>query len=202
MKIVLIGPPGSGKGTLAQGLEKKFGLKHLSMGQLIRQEARSNPNLARIINGGSLADDATTQKILKTRLAQPDCQNGFILDGYPRSLTQAKNLCEIAEIDYVFLLEVSIQEIKNRLLNRLSCPNCNAVYNRRSYNKTTCEKCGSLLEIRGDDNEASIENRIKIYNQNILPIIDLYKNKIVKIDVSGSPEEALMFVSKILERGE
>lgn len=202
MKIVLIGPPGSGKGTLAQGLEKKFGLKHLSMGQLIRQEARTNPNLAKIINGGGLADDATTQKILKNRLLQSDCQKGFILDGYPRSVAQAKNLAEIAEIDYVFLLEVSVQEIKNRLLSRLSCPNCNAVYNRNSYYKTTCESCGSVLEVRGDDNEDSIENRIKIYNQNILPITDVYRGKIVKVDVSGTPEKALMFVSKILERGE
>ena len=202
MKIVLIGPPGSGKGTLAQGLEKKFGLKHLSMGQLIRQEARSNPNLAKRINAGSLADDDTTQKILKNRLLQADCQKGFILDGYPRSPAQAENLREIAEIDYVFLLEVPTQQIKTRLLSRLSCPNCNAVYNRSSYNKTICEKCGSLLEIRGDDNEESIEQRIKIYNQNILPILEFYKDKIVKVDVSGTPEEALTFVSKTLERGE
>ena len=202
MKIVLIGPPGSGKGTLAQGLEKNFGLKHLSMGQLIRQEAKSNRNLAEVIDSGNLADDATTQTILKNRLSDEDCKNGFILDGYPRSLTQAVNLREITEIDYVFLLEVSVQTIKSRLLSRLSCPNCNAVYNKTNYSKTTCAKCGSLLEIRGDDNEESIEKRIEIYKNNIKPILDLYKDKVVEVDVSGTPEEALAFVSKILERGE
>ena len=202
MKIVLIGPPGSGKGTLAQGLEKKFGLKHLSMGQLIRQEARTNPILAHEIDSGNLADDETTQMILKHRLSKPDCQVGFILDGYPRSLSQAQNLAKLTQIDYVFLLEVSSETIKNRILSRLSCPNCNAVYNKSFYNQSTCERCGSLLEVRGDDNEQSIENRIKIYNQNILPIVDLYKDKIVRVDVNGAPEEALMFVSKVLERGE
>lgn len=202
MKIVLIGPPGSGKGTLAQGLEKKFGLKHLSMGQLIRQEARNNPILAHKIDSGNLADDETTQTILENRLAQSDCQAGFILDGYPRSLNQAKLLSQITQIDYVFLLEVDTQTIKKRILNRLSCPNCNAVYNKNTYDKNVCEICGSLLEVRGDDNEQSIENRIKIYNQNILPILELYKDKIVKIDVNGTPDDALMFVSKMLERGE
>ena len=202
MKIVLIGPPGSGKGTLAQGLEQRFGLKHLSMGQLIRQEARNNPSLAQKIDSGNLADDKTTQMILQNRLAQPDCQSGFILDGYPRSVAQAKILAQITKIDYVFLLEVNIETIKNRILSRLSCPNCNAVYNKNFYDKNTCEKCGSVLEVRGDDNEQSIENRIKIYNQNIVPILELYKDKIVKVDVNGMPEEALMFVSKVLERGE
>lgn len=202
MKIVLIGPPGSGKGTLAQGLEKKFGLKHLSMGQLIRQEAKHNSSIAQKINSGNLADDKTTQRILKNRLDMPDCQTGFILDGYPRSIIQAQTLSKITEVDYVFLLEAEVQTIKNRILSRLSCSNCNAVYNKNLYNKNTCEKCGSMLGIRGDDNEQSIENRIKVYNQNILPIVDLYKDKIVKVDVNGSPDEALEFVSKVLERGE
>ena len=202
MKIVLIGPPGSGKGTLAQGLEKKFGIKHLSMGQLIRQEARYNQILADKMHSGDLVDDKITQKILKNRLSMPDCQQGFILDGYPRSLNQAHTLGQITEIDYVFLLDANVETIKKRILNRLTCPNCNAVYNKNLYGKDTCNVCGSLLEVRSDDNEQSIENRIKVYNQNLLPIVELYKDKIINVDVNGSPEDALMFVSKVFERGE
>ena len=103
MKIVLIGAPGSGKGTLAAGLERRFGLKHLSFGQIVRGVAKTNPRVKALIDGGNMIDDALAKEILTGRINQPDCQNGFILDGFPRSLAQAKMLKEIMDIDFAII---------------------------------------------------------------------------------------------------
>lgn len=188
MKIVLIGAPGSGKGTLATRLEKRFGIKHLSFGQIVRQVAKTNLQVQQVIDGGNMIDDVLAKEILTHRITQPDCQKGFILDGFPRSLAQAKMLKEIMEIDFAIYLKISESEIYRRLGTRLSCPNCNAVYSTQNYNKTVCESCGAKLEVRADDTTETIKKRIEIFNVNIEDLLEFYKNQLLEVDANGTPD--------------
>ena len=198
MKIVLIGAPGSGKGTLAAGLERRFGLKHLSFGQIVRGVAKTNPRVKALIDGGNMIDDALAKEILTGRINQPDCQNGFILDGFPRSLAQAKMLKEIMEIDFAIYLKISESEIFRRLGSRLSCPNCNAVYSKQNYNKDVCQTCGAKLEVRADDTTETIKKRIEIFNANVKDLLKFYKNQLLEIDAEGTPEAVVQAASNLI----
>lgn len=201
MNIVLIGAPGSGKGTLGANLEKAFGYKHISVGKLMREEAKTNAKIKETINNGSLVDNKTIKQILQKRLKQTDCCKGYILDGYPRSLLQAKDLVEIADIDYVIFLKIKEEEIYNRLTNRLSCTKCNSVYDKRSENINICKNCGSNLEVRSDDNLQTIKKRLKVFNQNKKQLLEFFENQVLDVPADGTPEEVFEFVSKILKEG-
>ena len=201
MNIVLIGAPGSGKGTLGAKLEKAFGYKHISVGKLMREEAKTNAKIKETINNGALVDNKTIKQILQQRLKQADCYNGYILDGYPRSLLQAKDLVEIAEIDYVIFLKIKEEEIYNRLTNRLSCTKCNSVYDKRAENINICKNCGGNLEVRSDDNLQTIKKRLKVFNQNKKQLLEFFENQVLDVPADGTPEEVFEFVSKILKEG-
>lgn len=201
MKIVLIGAPGSGKGTLGVGLEKMFGFKHISVGKLMRDEAKTNIKIKQTIEKGCLVNNKTIKKILAKRLNEEDCQRGFILDGYPRSLAQAKDLTTLTNIDYVFYLQINQQEIFRRLRNRLSCINCNMVYDKSTENIITCKVCGGQLQMRADDNFQTIQNRIKVFNTKTKPLLEVFKTKVVNVPAMGLPQEVLNFVAKKIKEG-
>lgn len=200
MNIVLLGAPGSGKGSIAELIEHDFPFKHLSAGQLLREKAKTNKALAEFLKTGNLMPDREIKKHMQTRLKKSDMKNGVLIDGYPRTLQQAKDLDTFCKVDLVLLLEVSEEEVYKRLQNRLGCPVCQHVYNKLLYNSDTCSNCGAKLEVRSDDNFETIKNRLQIYNKEIQPILDYYKGKILVVKAEPTPEKTYLPVKKFLQK--
>lgn len=194
MNIILMGPQGSGKGTLARKITAEFGLPQISTGDLLREEMKKKSQLGEIakgyVNKGALVPLDILLKILKNRISQKDCKNGYILDGFPRSREQAEALREIADIDAVLVLEIPSDVIIKRIMSRRICSSCGEIYNTSRYSATTCEKCGAPLFQRDDDkSEAAIKNRLEIYDRETAPLVDFYSDRAYKLDGSGSPDE-------------
>lgn len=194
MNIILMGPQGSGKGTLARKITAEFGLPQISTGDLLREEMKNKTELGQLIQGyvnkGALVPLDILLKILKNRISRKDCKNGYILDGFPRSREQAEALREIADIDAVFVLEIPSDVIIKRIMSRRICSSCGEIYNTSRYSATTCEKCGAPLFQRDDDkSEAAIKNRLEIYDRETAPLVDFYSDRAYKLDGSGSPDE-------------
>lgn len=194
MNIILMGPQGSGKGTLAKKITNEFGLPQISTGDLLRDQMKRGTELGKLaksyVNKGSLVPLDIILKILQDRISQEDCKNGYILDGFPRSREQAEALKEIVEIDAVFVLEIPSDVIIKRILTRRICSSCGEIYNTASYSAQTCKKCGAPLFQRDDDkSETAIRNRLEIYNRETAPLEDFYSDRVYKLDGSGSPDE-------------
>ena len=205
-EFIFIGPPGSGKGTQTKMLSKEYKLPHIDTGSLLREAVASGSEEGKLANSfmekGQLVPIELVSKIIKNRLLKEDCANGFILDGYPRSLEQAYALDEIlSEIDknsdvkpQVFYFEVSQDMLVERLVNRRSCPKCGAIYNLKTMklaDETKCEKCGAELTRRDDDTEEVAVKRFKTYFEQTAPLIELYKGRgiLTTLDASLSIEE-------------
>lgn len=200
MNIVLLGAPGSGKGSIAELIERDFPLKHISAGQLLRDMAKTDKALADFLKTGNLLSDKEITKYMQERFGKPDLKNGVIIDGYPRTLGQAKDLDSFCKVDLVLLLEVDEEEVYKRLQNRLGCPVCQHVYNKLLYKANTCSNCGARLEVRSDDNFETIKNRLQIYNKEIQPILDYYKGKILVVKAKPTPEKTYSPVKKFLQK--
>lgn len=191
MNFVLIGAPLSGKGTLSKLLSEHFQIPHISMGDLLRNVAKGENDIslyiAKSMQEGKLIDDDLVKIILEDRLTKEDCINGFILDGYPRNLTQSTLLDDIIEIDKVIYSTVSEVTVIKRMATRYICPNCGENYNTQSYNKNYCEKCKAGLEKRADDNEQALLKRLKEFNEVTIPVLNKYlkENKLVTIANEG-----------------
>lgn len=190
MRIVLLGSPGSGKGTQAQRLTSIYNIPHISTGDLLRAAVRNETELGlkakEAMETGSLVSDEIMLDMIRERLQENDAQNGFILDGYPRNISQANSLDKLlAEIDQSIqaglLIDVEFDILMKRLTGRLSCKSCNTVYNRYfSPPKVTgiCDQCGGTeLYHRADDNEETIGKRLTIYQENTTAVVDFYSNK-------------------------
>lgn len=205
-EFIFIGPPGSGKGTQTKMLSKEYNLPHIDTGSLLREAVSSGSEEGKLANSfmekGQLVPIELVSRIIKNRLLKEDCANGFILDGYPRSLEQAYALDEIlSEIDknsdvkpQVFYFEVSQDMLVERLVNRRSCPKCGAIYNLKTMklaDETKCEKCGAELTRRDDDTEEVAVKRFKTYFEQTAPLIELYKGRglLTTLDASLSIEE-------------
>jgi adenylate kinase len=194
LKIVIFGPPGSGKGTYATLLKNRLGIPHISTGDLVREEIRNKTPLGNEIekysNAGRLVPDDVITKILKKRLAS-DLSKGFILEGYPRSIDQAKQLEALAEIDVVINLDVPDRVIVERLSARVQCKNCGTIYNERTLKPSVagkCDKCGGELFKRADDQPAVILERLKVYKGTSAPVVDYYrKRKLLKEITNDDP---------------
>ncbi len=191
-EFIFVGPPGSGKGTQTKMLSKEFNLPHIDTGSLLREEVASGSEEGRLaasfMDNGNLVPIDLVSKIIKNRLSKKDCENGFILDGYPRSSEQALALDEILkEIDkeekitpQVFYFEVNQDKLVERLVNRRSCSKCGAIYNLKTMklkDETKCEKCGGDLKRRDDDTEEVAVKRFTTYFKETAPIIDMYKKR-------------------------
>lgn len=198
MHLILLGAPGSGKGTYAVGLKEHYGIPHISTGQIFRNEIASHTELGilaqSLIDKGEFVPDDVTIEIVKKRLKQDDCKNGFILDGFPRTLNQAEALTAFLptigkKIDAVVDLEISEDVVVERIVNRLSCPNCKKGYNKLYVppkKEGICDDCNTPLIQREDDNEETIRSRLTIYHDRTQPLIDYYDNLGLIISINSN----------------
>lgn len=204
MKLLLLGAPGAGKGTIANFLVKKFSLPHIAIGDILREEAKKNKRIRDTINQGRLIPDEVAGEIMEKRLKKADCNKGFILDGFPRSISQAKFLEKInVDIDKVIDLKVSEDMAIGRLSGRRICEKCLEIYNIQKMQpkiKGICDKCGSKLIHRADDKPEAIRRRCRDCVRLTVPLINYYKKKGVlrEIDANQQLEDVFKSASEVL----
>ena len=194
MKLILLGAAGSGKGTLAKKITRDFGIPQLSMGDMLRDIASSGSELGKKIgeyqNKGILVPSDVVFEVLKERLSKKDCENGYILDGFPRTIDQAHLLAKVTEVDAVISVELAFDEIERRLAARRTCPKCGDIDNANYEGFTgLCRKCQTPLFQRDDDKPEAIRTRLEVYKQNITPLINFYGDRLFKVSSAGSPDE-------------
>lgn len=203
MNIILLGAPFSGKGTLSKQIVKDFPLIQISTGDLFRENIKNGTKLGKLaksyMDKGELVPDSITVDLLKERIKQDDCQKGFILDGFPRTLAQAKALEDVAKIDLVLQLDVPFDVIKRRVVGRRTCSKCGEIYNTETYKRSTCKLCGSPLFQRDDDNLETVSNRLEVYAKQTTPLIDFYADKLFVVDGTKSPEKVYNKVKTFLK---
>lgn len=197
MNIILFGAPGAGKGTQAAELVKKYNLTHISTGEMFRDAIAKQTEMGKLANSliskGNLVPDEVTIGLVKERLAQEDCKNGFILDGFPRTLPQAECLDIICQelnikIDYVIDIEVSEEDVIERLSARRVCKSCGTSFHlilNKPKQEGICDICGGELYTRKDDNKESVIVRIKTYQEQTSQLIDYYKKKGILLEING-----------------
>ncbi|MFB0527951.1 MAG: adenylate kinase [bacterium] len=213
MKLVLLGPPGSGKGTQAKRIAEKYGLPHVSSGDILRAGLREEGYLDRetreIVRSGRLVPDRIAVEIVKKRLGEEDCGKGFILDGFPRTLPQAESLNGFLQesdipIDRVLYLELSEGEAVKRLSGRRICPHCGATFHLLFHPPRSpgiCDRCGTQLSQREDDSEVTVRERMKTYQKETHPLIEYYQTRgvLAKINANRSIEEVFKDLCKVLD---
>ena len=189
MNIVMMGAQGTGKGTVAGMLKEKLNIPHISTGEIFRKNIKEGTELGKIAtkyaDEGKLVPDEVTNNMVKNRLEESDCENGFILDGYPRNLAQAEELDKILEkqgkkVDLVVYLKTPTEEIVERVMARRECPKCKRVYNmvlNKPKNGEICDDCGIDLIKRVDDTEEKLKTRLDIFYTETEPVIDYYNKK-------------------------
>ena len=205
MKLILMGPVGSGKGTQAGLISTRFGLPHISTGEIFRTNIKNNTELGKIaksyIDNGELVPEELTNKLVADRLSQEDCKAGFILDGYPRNLNQAKFLETITDVDLALMIDLSEEKIIARLSSRRMCSKCAQPTALEWMVDGKCEKCGGEVYVRDDDKPEVIKNRLQ--KQAVSQeLIELYKEKGVfnKIDATDEVEMTYSLVKEVLDR--
>lgn len=193
MIIVLIGPQGSGKGTQAKIISERLNIPHISIGDLFRSlKGKLKKEVDYYINRGELVPDELTINLLKKVISKKECEKGFILDGFPRNINQAKMLQEIVKVDLVILIDIEDELAIKRILSRVSCKKCGAVYNLLTNppkKEMTCDVCGEMLYKRTDDNIESIKKRLENYYKETEPVLSFYKDKLIVVDGSQEIEK-------------
>ena len=212
MKIVMLGAPGAGKGTQAKMIAAKYGIPHVSTGDIFRANIKNGTELGKeaksYMDKGALVPDELTVHILLDRVAQDDCAKGYVLDGFPRTIPQAEVLdAELTKlndkIDFAINVDVPDENIVRRMSGRRSCPSCGATYHIVHIppkQEGVCDKCGAALVQRDDDKEETVKNRLKVYHEQTQPLIDFYEKKGVLKNVDGTvdSEEVFAAIVKIL----
>lgn len=198
--IILIAPPAAGKGTEAQKLKEQYCIPHISTGNLLRMAANGKGELADriklLVDNGKFVDDEIVLKLIEDRIANVDCINGYILDGFPRNVTQAKKYDDILkkqnkEINYVFVINMDKEIAKSRVSGRRLCNHCGKIYNVNFPPLTPkidgiCDNCGSELIKREDDNAITYEERYSYYLEETAPLIEYYNEKGILFNVDGN----------------
>ena len=197
MKLVLLGPPGAGKGTQAARLEDYYDIPHISTGDIFRKAIKEETELGQkakeFIDEGKLVPDEVTNGIVKERLAESDCKDGFILDGFPRTINQSEALSQILndlnyELDAAVNIAVSDDEVIKRLSGRRVCSDCGATYHvdfNPPQEEGVCDKCGGELYQRDDDTPETIKERLEVYYDKTAAVVDYYKDKGLVVTING-----------------
>ena len=205
MRLILLGPVGSGKGTQAGLISARFGLPHISTGEIFRTNIKNNTELGKqakqYIDNGELVPEELTNNLVADRLAEADCKNGFILDGYPRNIAQAKFLETITDIDLALMIDLSEEKIIARLSSRRMCSKCSQPTSLDWMVDGKCEKCGGEVYTRDDDKPEVIKNRLQ--KQAVSQeLIQFFKDKGVfeKIDATDEVEDTYALVKEVLDK--
>ena len=206
MNIVLLGAPGSGKGTQASRICGKYGIPHISTGDIFRENIKNQTPIGLEAKGyidkGQLVPDEVTVKIVADRISKDDCKNGYLLDGFPRTIAQAEKLDEIAKITAVVDIDVDTAKLTKRITGRRICSKCGESYHVDFIgNVKACAKCGGELYVRADDNEETVQSRLKVYFAQTEPLISYYKQKGILRSVDGDDKVENVFdgIKNILE---
>ena len=213
MKIVMLGAPGAGKGTQAIMISEKFGLPHISTGDIFRSNIKNGTELGKeakkYMDEGRLVPDELTVRILLDRVSREDCADGYVLDGFPRTIPQAevltKELSAMGDaIDFALNIDVPDENIVNRMSGRRSCPSCGATYHIQYVppkKEGICDECGNALILRDDDKPETVLNRLKVYHEQTQPLIDYYNAAGVLRTIDGTRDVDTVFneICSILE---
>lgn len=212
MKVIMLGAPGAGKGTQAKKIAEKWQIPHISTGDIFRMNIKNGTDLGmeakKYMDQGLLVPDELTVKILLDRVAQPDCKDGYVLDGFPRTIPQAEVLDEALnklgeKIDYAVDVDVPDENIVNRMSGRRACLSCGATYHityAPSKKEGVCDSCGSELVLRDDDKPETVQKRLGVYHQQTQPLIEYYtkKNILKSVDGTKDMEEVFQSIVSIL----
>ncbi len=212
MKIIMLGAPGAGKGTQAKMIADKYGVPHISTGDIFRANIKNGTELGmeakKYMDQGLLVPDELTVRILLDRVAQEDCKNGYVLDGFPRTIPQAEvldsELTKLGDhIDYAINVDVPDENIVKRMSGRRACLTCGATYHIEHVppkKEGICDVCGSELVLRDDDKPETVKNRLNVYHEQTQPLIDFYTEKGVLKTVDGTVpmEEVFAAITAIL----
>lgn len=212
MKIIMLGAPGAGKGTQAKMIADKYGVPHISTGDIFRANIKNGTELGmeakKYMDQGLLVPDELTVRILLDRVAQDDCKNGYVLDGFPRTIPQAEvldsELTKLGDhIDYAINVDVPDENIVKRMSGRRACLTCGATYHIEHVppkKEGICDVCGSELVLRDDDKQETVKNRLNVYHEQTQPLIDFYTEKGVLKTVDGTVpmEEVFAAITAIL----
>jgi len=212
MRLILLGPPGAGKGTQAKMLREKFQIPQISTGDILRHAVKDNTDLGvrakSFMDAGQLVPDDVVVGLIKERIKQADCETGFILDGFPRTMIQAEKLSETLTemdltIDTVVDLEVNADEVISRLAGRSTCPECGAMFHEESRPPKVlgvCDGCGGTLAQRQDDNSETILKRLEVYQESTAPLKEFYmrQGNLKTVIARGSVEEIFSRVCEMV----
>lgn len=214
MNIILLGPPGAGKGTQAEIIKANYPILHISTGDMFREAVGNKTMMGleakKYMDAGQLVPDDVTIGVVEERLSQPDCGNGFLLDGFPRTIPQAQALDKVLaglgkNVDLALEITVPDEIIIERMSGRVSCNQCKAVYNT-NFNAPTqagiCDKCGGELVQRSDDKEETVKNRLRVYAEQTRPLLSYYEKtgKLKSLDGNRNPQVVFKDVQSLLEK--
>ena len=215
MKIIMLGAPGAGKGTQAQMIAKEKGIPHISTGDIFRANIKEGTDLGKeaktYMDQGKLVPDELTVRILLDRVSKDDCKNGYVLDGFPRTIPQANVLDEELKklndhVDFAINVDVPDENIVNRMSGRRACPKCGATYHIKHVppkKEGICDKCGESLVLRDDDKPETVKKRLSVYHEQTQPLIEYYTDKGILKTVDGTvdPEDVFAAINDILAEG-
>lgn len=205
MKIIMLGAPGAGKGTQAERIAEKYQIPHISTGDIFRANIKEGTELGKkaktFMDQGLLVPDSLTVDLLMDRISREDCKNGYILDGFPRTIPQAESLeaalkAKGETLDVALNVDVPDESIITRMAGRRACPNCGSTYHvvyAPPKKEGICDKCGSELILRNDDKPETVQKRLSVYHEQTKPLIDHYNNQKILATVDGTKDMESVF---------
>ncbi len=206
MNLILLGAPGAGKGTQAVRIAEKYGIPHISTGDIFRKNIKEQTPIGvtakSYIDKGQLVPDEVTVEIVRLRLLEDDAKNGYLLDGFPRNIAQAEALDKIADIDTVINIDVDLDALSDRLTGRRVCSKCGESYHISTKKDNDCDKCDGKLIHRDDDKPETVANRLKVYTASTAPLIDYYtkQGKLVSVNGMNKIEEVFDEITEALKK--